>query len=325
MLDSHWRDIAVIAELGRQRTAAPRSAGMTMIIDTGLGVAATADILEAAGDYIDLWKLSFGTSVFVRPAVLERKLELISARKILTCPGGTLFEAAILQQHCRVYTSRAVEVGFTAVEISDGTIELPAFRRKRVIDCALEAGLVVITEVGKKDPSAQPPLVQLAEQALRDLQWGARWVIVEGRESGTGVGVYDDQGQVDASGLETFARVLGDKIDRLIWEAPLKHQQTALIERFGVNVGLGNVAPDRVLALEALRLGLRFETLKPIADKLRRTGQWAPDQVEAVLIGDAMDGRRSLSRAPHAVESTLSSPSPSATKQPRHGPGRGRG
>ena len=174
MLDSHWRDIAVIKELRGQRTAAPRSAGMTMIIDTGLGVAATADILEVAGDYIDLWKLSFGTSVFVRPAVLERKLELINARKILTCPGGTLFEAAILQQHCRVYTTRAVEVGFSAVEISDGTIELPAFRRKRVIDCAMEAGLVVVTEVGKKDPAAQPPLAKLAEQALRDLDWGVK-------------------------------------------------------------------------------------------------------------------------------------------------------
>jgi len=119
MLDSHWRDVAVIAELRAQRSSAPRSAGMTMVIDTGLGVAATADILEVAGDYIDLWKLSFGTSVFVRPTVLERKLELINARKILSCPGGTLFEAAILQHPCSAYATRAAEVGFTAVEISD--------------------------------------------------------------------------------------------------------------------------------------------------------------------------------------------------------------
>ncbi len=296
MLDSHWRDIAVIAEMRAQRTAQPRSTGMTMVIDTGLGVAATADILEVAGDYIDLWKLSFGTSVFVRPAVLERKLELINARKILTCPGGTLFEAAILQHHCRVYAKRAVEVGFTAVEISDGTIELPAFRRERVIDCARNAGLVVVTEVGKKDPTAQPPILQLAEQALRDMEWGAHWVIVEGRESGIGVGVYNEHGALDADALELFARVLGDKIDRLIWEAPQKHQQTALIERFGINVGLGNVAPEHVLALESLRLGLRFETLKPIADKLQQSGLWAPDQIEADVIGEAMGGQANPTR-----------------------------
>ena len=298
MLDSHWRDIAVIAEMRAQRTAQPRSTGMTMVIDTGLGVAATADILEVAGDYIDLWKLSFGTSVFVRPAVLERKLELINARKILTCPGGTLFEAAILQHHCRVYAKRAVEVGFTAVEISDGTIELPAFRRERVIDCARNAGLVVITEVGKKDPTAQPPILQLAEQALRDMEWGAHWVIVEGRESGIGVGVYNEHGALDADALELFARVLGDKIDRLIWEAPQKHQQTALIERFGINVGLGNVAPEHVLALESLRLGLRFETLKPIADKLQQSGLWAPDQIEADVTGEAMGGQANPTRVP---------------------------
>lgn len=301
MLDSHWRDVAVIAELRRQRSAAPRQTGLTMIIDTGLGVSATTDVLEVAGDYIDLWKLSFGTSVFVRPAVLERKLELINARKILSCPGGTLFEAAILQHHSRAYMTRAAEVGFTAVEISDGTIEVSAFRRKRAIEYALGAGLVAVTEVGKKDPMAQPSIAKLAEQALRDLDWGASWVIVEGRESGTCVGAFDEEGNVSSEALDIFAKILGDRAGRLIWEAPLKQQQTALIERFGVNVGLGNIAPDRVLALEALRLGLRFETLKPIADELRRTGRMAPDQVEAVLIGDAIDGRASLSRPPFAA------------------------
>lgn len=301
MLDSHWRDLAIIDELRQQRSAAPRVSGLTMIIDTGLGVSATADLLEVAGDYIDLWKLSFGTSVFVRPAVLERKLELINSHKILSCPGGTLFEAAILQHPCRAYMRHAADIGFGAVEISDGTIDLSAFRRRQAIDCALAAGLVAVTEVGKKDQAAQPPIDELARQAQRDLEWGASWVIVEGRESGTGVGVYDANGNVAVDDLETFARILGGHQDRVIWEAPLKHQQAALIERFGVNVGLGNIAPEGVLALEALRLGLRFETLKPLADELRRTGRYAPDQIEAVLIGDAIDGRASLSRTPYAL------------------------
>lgn len=292
MLDSNWGDLAVIAERRRNRSAAPRSKGLTMVIDTGYGIAATADVLEMAGDYIDLWKLSFGTSVFVRPEVLSRKLAMIRARGIMTCPGGTLFEAAILQHHCRVYMGRAVEAGFTAVEISDGTIELPAFRRKRVIDCAKDAGLVPITEVGKKDPMAQPPIEALARQALRDIKDGARWVIVEGRESGKCAGVYDDSGRITNGALDTFIRILGNHVDRLIWEAPLKEQQAALIERFGVNVGLGNVAPDSVLALEAMRLGLRFETLKPIAEALAAAGQWDPYLVEPVPVTDASDAAR---------------------------------
>lgn len=294
MLDSHWRDLAVVSELRRERSVAPRTSGPTMIIDTGLGVAATADLLEVAGDYIDLWKLSFGTSVFVRPAVLERKLELIRARQILCCPGGTLFEAASLQHPCLDYMRHAAEVGFNAVEISDGTIDLSSIRRRRAVDCALQTGLVVVTEVGKKDPSAQPPALRLAAQARQDLEWGANWVIVEGRESGASVGIYDDEGRVDLSAVETFARVLGDQAGRLIWEAPRKSQQAALIERFGVNVGLGNIAPEAVLALEALRLGLRFESLKPMADEFRRTGRSAADSADAATIGDGIDGRASL-------------------------------
>lgn len=277
---SHWGDLAVIAERQRSRTMAPRTTGLTMVIDTGLGLHATADILEMAGDYIDVWKLSFGTSVFVRPEILARKLDMIVARKVLACPGGTLFEAAILQHHCRDYMSLAIDLGFTAVEISDGTIELPPFRRRRVIDCAVNAGLVPITEVGKKDPRAQPAAEQLAMAALHDLEAGAHWVIVEGRECGQGVGVFDDEGRIDCRALETFARIMGDKVDRLIWEAPLKNQQAALVERFGCNVGLGNIAPERVLALEALRLGLRFETLKPIAEAMARSGEWNPDEIE---------------------------------------------
>jgi len=198
----------------------------------------------------------------------------------------------------------AADIGFGAVEISDGTIEVSAFRRRHAIDCALEAGLVAVTEVGKKDPAMQPPIAELARQAQRDLDWGARWVIVEGRESGMGVGVFDARGNVTVDDVETFASILDGQQHRLIWEAPLKHQQAALIARFGLNVGLGNIAPEGVLALEALRLGLRFETLKPIADELRISGRCASDQIEAVLIGEAIDGRASLTRPLHAFATT---------------------
>jgi phosphosulfolactate synthase len=286
-----WGGITVVDELRRDRSRQPRSTGLTMIIDCGLGLRETADVLELSGGYIDLWKLSFGTSVFVPREVLAKKLALINARDILTCPGGTLFEAAIVQQHCHDYMRRAVALGFTAVEISDGTIPLPPFRRQRTIDCALEAGLVPITEVGKKDPAAQPPPRRLAELALQDLEWGAEHVIVEGRESGCCVGVYDKDGNISMEAVEIIAGTMGASVGRLIWEAPLKNQQSALIHRFGQNVGLGNIDPRQVLALEALRAGLRFETLKPLAESLLRAGRWEPERVEAPPADARGDGR----------------------------------
>lgn len=280
MLDSPWGDLTVVADGLRHRTEPPREVGLTMIIDVGLGYAQTLDLIESAGVYIDHWKLSFGTSVFFPRDVLRRKLDAIADRGILACPGGTLFEAAILQQKCRTYMHQARDLGFRAVEISTGTIRLPPFRKQRAVECALEAGLIPILEVGRKDPEEQPTADQLAEEALQGLEWGARWVVIEGRESGEGVGVFGKAGEVHHQDVETIAYKLGEQVNRLIWEAPLKAQQTALIRRFGNNVNLGNIEPERVLALEALRAGLRYETLRPLADALQQTGQWQPERTE---------------------------------------------
>ena len=45
-----------------ERSAKPRSAGLTMVIDTGLGYHYTEDLLEICADYIDLWKLGWATT-----------------------------------------------------------------------------------------------------------------------------------------------------------------------------------------------------------------------------------------------------------------------
>ena len=128
----------------------------------------------------------------------------------------------------------------------------------------------MITEVGKKDPEAQPEPEELAGQVLADLEWGSSWVVMEGRESGTGVGVFDAAGHIDMEAVETVAAHIGEANHKLVWEAPLKEQQTTLIDRFGMNVSLGNIAPTRVLALEALRSGLRYETLRSVTARLAK-------------------------------------------------------
>jgi phosphosulfolactate synthase len=254
-----------------------------MVIDTGLGVAGTADVVEISGQYIDQWKCSFGTSTFVRTDVLRRKLGLLAASDIVTYPGGTLLEAAIVNQHSRVYMSRAKQLGFSAVEISDGTIAMTRRRRKKIIQCAIENDLIAITEVGKKDPLDQPSAKEIADQALWDLDNGATWVVIEGRESGISVGIYDENGSVRENALAEIVDHMDDQVDRLIWESPKKEQQAVLVHRLGPNVSLGNISPHDMLALESLRAGLRFETLKPIADEWEQTGRWNPDQVEQAV------------------------------------------
>jgi phosphosulfolactate synthase len=49
--------------------------------------------------------------------------------------------------------------------------------------------------------------------------------------------------------------------ERILFEAPQKDQQVWFVRRFGPDVNLGNIAPEDVLSLETIRLGLRSDTV----------------------------------------------------------------
>jgi phosphosulfolactate synthase len=232
-----------------------------MVIDKGLGLRQTRDLLELAGHCVDYLKLSFGTSALYPLDVLKSKLQLIREHGVESYPGGTFLEVAHVQGRTRQYISRVAELGFDAVEISDGTVPMTTEERMAAISFACAEGLKVFTEVGKKHPADQVPKLQLREQITADLEEGACKVIVEGRESGKGVVIFDHNGSVNEDELEYLAQAVAD-VAQLIWEAPLKKQQEALIMRFGPNVNLGNIPPQEVLAVESLRVGLRGDTLR---------------------------------------------------------------
>ncbi len=244
-----------------------------MVLDKCQGPGATQELLALSGDYIDHWKLSYGTSALLDETLLRDKVENIRARDVLVYPGGTLAEYAIVQGVCRDYMRHAVELGFNGIELSDGTIELAPKARRDTIRFARDLGLTVVAEVGKKDSDKQPPVEALAEQALADFDAGASWVTVEARESGRGVGVFDEDGMVIEEYVERLAGLLEGHTDRILWEAPLKRQQDYFIHRFGPNVCLGNIQPRDVLAVEALRTGLRFETFQSVAEQLEVTAE----------------------------------------------------
>ncbi len=239
-----------------------------MVLDRCQALYATEDMLALTGDYIDQIKLSFGTSVFLDEPLLRRKIELARAWQIEIYPGGTLMEVTLTRGVYPQYVKRARELGFTALEISDGTISMTAQVRQDAIKRALDAGFKVITEVGKKDPTIHLSPGELCDQIASDLALGADKVIIEARESGMGVGIYDSQGVLRQEEITAIMSCLGDSQGDIIWEAPLQRQQAALILRCGPNVNLGNVKPRDVLGLEALRCGLRFETFRYFAPQL---------------------------------------------------------
>ncbi|MCK8817423.1 phosphosulfolactate synthase [Natroniella sulfidigena] len=249
--------------IGREEK--PRRNGLTMVLDKGLGMTELEDLLDLNADYIDFLKLSFGTSALYPQQILQEKIKLIKSYGIDVYPGGTFFEVAIIQNKKDDYLKRAQKLGFTAIEISDGTIDLSANLRSNLIHQANKLGFKVLTEIGKKDKQEKFKINKMVKQLKRDLADGAYKVIVEARESGTGVSIYDEQGEADEFKLKKLLLEAPSPTD-IIWEAPLKKQQVFFISLLGNNVNLGNIKTEEILALESLRRGLRGDTFKTVVN-----------------------------------------------------------
>lgn len=275
MSQANWHSAwdGIITEPLCSRFQKPRENGFTMVMDKGMGLGDTSELLSITGRYIDFIKLAFGTSALYNEDILKRKIELIKSYDIQVYPGGTFLEIAIIQNKMADFFNRAWELGFTAIEVSDGTIPMSSDIRSRAITMANEMGFRVISEVGKKDIQENLSADGVIDQVNFDLTYGAALVILEARESGLGIGIFNDKGDIKRDFFEYILSNVPD-LGRIMWEAPLKKQQQELILRFGPNVNLGNIPPTEALALESLRVGYRGDTLKTVVGKsLSRCGQ----------------------------------------------------
>ena len=235
--------------------------GLTMMLDKGMGPVSVIDLLELSGDYVDLAKFGWGTSAIHNRDLIKEKNEIYDSYGVIPYPGGTLFEIAHLKNKVEPFLDEADKLGFQAIEISDGSTYINQSDREDIIQMVKDNDFMVITEVGKKDPVEDHKLTaqQRAELINIDLNAGADKVLVESREGGKGIGIFDDNGKVKENEINII--IENTDINRIIWEAPQKNQQAYLILKLGPNVNLGNISPEEITALETLRQGLRGDTL----------------------------------------------------------------
>jgi phosphosulfolactate synthase len=229
------------------------------VIDRGLSITEVDGLLEVAGESVDIVKLGWGTALV--SANLKPKLERYAAHDIPVVLGGTLTELAIRQGRVEGLVAWLHELGLRHVEVSDGTIALKAGVKSDLIG-QLAGEFTVLSEVGSKDSDFIMAPYVWVEQIERDLEAGAWKVIAEARESGT-AGIYRADGEVRTGLIDEIVHAID--ADRLIFEAPRREQQVWLLHRFGTECNLGNIAPDDVLSLETLRLGLRSDTVERFA------------------------------------------------------------
>ena len=233
-----------------ERTSKPRATGVTHVLDPGVSITALAASVSVIADYVDIWKLGWGTA-YLDPGVAE-KVALLARHDIISCVGGTLLEIAWAQGKVAEFLEWAADAGFAAVEVSNGVVGMPAAEKRRLIERGASR-FTILAEVGRKDPQAPVSATQWRQEMSSDLAAGARWVIAEGRESGT-VGIYSGDGSVRQSLVRELVEY------PVIFEAPRREQQAWFIRALGSNVSLGNIAIGDVFSVETLRLGLRADT-----------------------------------------------------------------
>jgi phosphosulfolactate synthase len=225
-----------------------------MVMDKGLSVREAEDFMSVGSEYTDFVKLGFGTSL-ITPG-FENKIKIYKKAGCVPYFGGTLFEAFIIRNMFNEYIGFLDKHEIDMVEVSDGSYDIDHKKKLEYISTLAKRG-TVISEVGskKKDVIYSPD--EWVAMMKSELNAGSSKVIAEARESGT-IGIYNDDGSVNMPLIKEISEHV--KLDNVIWEAPLKAQQAWFIKNFGSNVNLGNIAPNEIIPLETLRLGLRGDT-----------------------------------------------------------------
>jgi phosphosulfolactate synthase len=237
-----------------ERPLKPRYSGLTMVMDKGLSIREAEDFMSVGSEYTDYVKLGFGTSL-ITPG-FEKKISIYKKAGTVPYFGGTLFEAFVVRNMFKDYIDFLDKNEISLVEVSDGSYDIEHERKLEYISRLAERG-TVISEVGSKKKDVVYSPEEWVEMMKSELKAGSVKVIAEARESGT-TGIYNEDGSVNNQIISAISEHV--KLENVIWEAPLKSQQAWFIKQFGANVNLGNIAPNEIIPLESLRLGLRGDT-----------------------------------------------------------------
>jgi len=237
-----------------ERPLKPRNSGMTMVMDKGLSIREAEDFMSVGSEYTDFVKLGFGTSL-ITPG-FEKKIAIYKKAGVIPYFGGILFDAFTIRNMFTEFIEFLDKHEIDMVEVSDGSYDIDHKQKLDYISRLAERG-TVISEVGSKKKEVVYTPEEWVAMMKSELKAGSVKVIAEARESGT-TGIYNEDGSINnkiISGISDHV-----KLENVIWEAPLKSQQAWFIKHFGANVNLGNIAPNEIIPLETLRLGLRGDT-----------------------------------------------------------------
>ena len=236
----------------------PEMRPATSPFDPGYDAVTLAGHLEQSHHLISILKISMACWMIANENVTRQKIALAKKYRVPTTTGGGPFEVAYVQGKLQQYLDLVADFGFTRIECGEGFTDI-SLNAREVVKMANDRGLEVQFELGKKHAGAftQDVVEALISQGKRWLDAGAVQLVVEARESAKGVGLFDDEGNLNVGFADCFANAFGHGV--VMFEAPNKPSQFALLDHFGREVHLCNVRLEELLRVEIYRRGLHSD------------------------------------------------------------------
>lgn len=231
------------------RPSKPRQVGLTIVADRGLGMNRVDDLIEAAGDYIDVFKIAIGAWRLQSEAFLKKKIAALNKAGIETFFAGDATEAAFQQGVSKEFYQAVKKIGADAVEVSSAQVTMSLDDKCALIKMAKGAGLKVVAEAGQKgheDWTRSLPYVLRQIEAYQEA--GAWKVLVQGEGISEGV-----EARKEDLLLNIAARF---DIKDLIFQAKDSGTQEWFVSTLGSSVNL-DVDDHQVMDLELIRRGIR--------------------------------------------------------------------
>jgi phosphosulfolactate synthase len=230
----------------------------TSPFDPGYDPATLEGHLEQSAHLMSILKLSMACWMIAEEGATRRKIAAAARHGVPVVTGGGPFEIAVAHGELAAYLDLCAELGVARVECGEGFTELPV-NAEDVVGMAHARGLEVQFELGKKHGGRfrGATVGSLIGRGRAWLDAGALQVVIEARESGRDVGLFDVEGHLDVAAAERFVEAFGP--DAVVFEAPTKAGQFALLDHFGPGVLLSNVRLEELLRVEIYRRGLHSD------------------------------------------------------------------
>lgn len=247
---------------------------LTVPFDPGYDPVTVAAHLEQSHRFMAELKLSMATWMIADTASTSAKVQAARKWDVPTVVGGGPFEIASARGLLDRYLDVCAETGIDRIEAAAGFTDVRPDPQETVA-AADARGLGVQFELGRKHGGPMTPgtIATSIDEAQAWLDAGASSIVIEARESAENVGVFDAEGTLQTALADRLAGELG--LQNVIFEAPDKRSQFALISHFGPHVRLGNVRLEEVLRVEIYRRGLHSDAF---GDERLAPADQAPDE-----------------------------------------------